>query len=406
MTSNHLLHTHVVVPTCKSLRLDEDEIASLLSFTLNTPSIHLTSFFSAKPSPTANSILTNSRQSVVATNSPPLYLLSGSVEVIPLVSVPLGHLEGIYTGHLNTSSKSYCRMGCHHPTTSSEKVLREEYWSRFISTSMDASPSPPHHQSLSSTTQDTVTYLPSHLSLSSPYFLQKGFSSTITFAVKQLEKTIEYLNRYPVILEALLDSSSSSANLDSSLTHVSNYFIGKELSSTIDNQNQHKELLLGSIGCCISTGNVISSSSSSSSRQKLKQHSIGKMTPAASVFDVLGFNLPGSVHIGVSYHGTSVLFPFLLYLICSVARRFRGKGDVELFARLFISLRPSPSTTALYSSAVSGDLNISTSSIASVGSSSSISRVQLLAVEEIPLYTGSYQQWKESSRYDPSRSLF
>ena len=307
MASNHLLHTHVVVPTCKSLRLDEDEIASLLSFTLNTPSIHLTSFLSAKPSPTANSILTNSRQSGVATNSPPLYLLSGSVEVIPFVSVPLGHLEGIYTGHLNTSSKSYCRMGCHHPTTSSEKVLREEYWSRFISTSMDASPSFPHRQSLSSTTQDTITYLPSHLSLTSSYFLQKGFSSGITFAVKQLEKTIEYLNRYPVILEALLDSSSSSTNLDSSLTLLSNYFLGKELSSTLDHQNQHKELLLGSIGCCISTGNVVSSSSSSSSsssRQKLKQHSVGKMSPAASVFDVLGFNLPGSVHIGVSYHGT------------------------------------------------------------------------------------------------------
>jgi hypothetical protein len=307
MASNHLLHTHVVIPTCKSLRLDEDEIASLLSFTLNTPSIHLTSFQSTKPSPNAATrptIFATSRQSGFASSAPPLYSLSGSIEVIPLASVPLGHLEGIYTGHLNTSAKSYCRMGCHHPTIASEKILREEYWSHFIS------PSPSSHgQSLSSISQDTVTYLPSHLSLTSPSFLQKGFSSTVTFAAKQLEKTIDYLNRYPVILEALLDSSPSSSP-DPSVTALSNYFLGKELSSSSpESQNQLRELLLGSISCCISAGNVISSSSSASSRQKFKQHTIGKMTPPVSVFDVLGVTLPGSVHIGVSYHGTPPPLP-------------------------------------------------------------------------------------------------
>jgi hypothetical protein len=325
MTSNHLLHTHVVIPTCKSLRLDEDEIISLLSFSLNTPALHLTSFQPTKQSPASVTANSTSRPTALATSAPPLYSLSGSIEVIPLASVPLGHLEGVYSGHLNSSSKSYCRMGCHHPTTATEKMLREEYWARFISSSSAtkgatsippfpalapaSSPSRQPRQLLSSTlaSQDTVTYLPSHLSLTSLYFLQKGFSATITFAAKQLDKTIDYLNRYPVILEALLDSSSTSTattntNAEPSLPGLSNYFLGKELSSSM--QGQHKELLLGSISCCISSGNAISSSSSASSRQKLKQHSVGMMTSPLSVFDALGVTLPGSVHIGVSYHGT------------------------------------------------------------------------------------------------------
>jgi hypothetical protein len=296
VTTNHLLHTHVFLPTCKSLHIDEDETTSLMSFSLATSSVHLATF---QPS---NGSQHHSASHSLQTLTPPIYSLTGATEVIPLSSLPLGHLEGTYTGKLNASMRSFCRMGCYSPSHVSENSLREEYWHHLmLLTNSDPVTTPLAPSAGAVSLQDTISYIPASLWLNSSFFIQKGFTSTLSFTVKHLEKTIDYLNRYPVIMEALSDSPPPASSTTAEDSSLANFFLGRELFlSHSPSSSQPRELFLGAISCCVFSGNL-------SARHKLKKNSIGRSLPSISIFDAMGVTLPGSIHLGVSYHGLPLL---------------------------------------------------------------------------------------------------
>jgi hypothetical protein len=261
-----------------------------MSFSLASSSVHLTSFQGSQSLPLHTT----------ASPTSPIYSLAGAIEVIPLSSLPLGHLEGTYSGKINSSMRSFCRMGFCRPSNLTENSLREEYWHHLLnltnSEPIEGKGVPASVSSTAVSLQDTISYIPSSLWLNSSFYVQKGFTGTLSFTTKQLEKTIDYLNRYPMILEGLLDTSTaSSATLDDS--PMSNLFLGRELLlSHPQTTTQPKELFLGTISCCVFSGNV-------SSRHKTKKHSIGRSLPSISIFEAMGVTLPGSIHLGVSYHG-------------------------------------------------------------------------------------------------------
>mmetsp|Transcript_5172 Transcript_5172/g.7923 ORF Transcript_5172/g.7923 Transcript_5172/m.7923 type:complete len:973 (+) Transcript_5172:207-3125(+) len=95
----------------------------------------------------------------------------------------------------------------------------------------------------------------------------------------------------------------------------------------------------------------------------------------------LGIDIPGSVSVGVSFH----------------VRRYRGVGDIEMVARVFVRVCPSPSV-------VSGNRSVGGSISLGFGSTNErLGSVNTLVCEEIQLYTGSFEAWQDSPRHDPRR---
>lgn len=109
---------------------------------------------------------------------------------------------------------------------------------------------------------------------------------------------------------------------------------------------------------------------------------------------------------------------FVILIFC-IARRYQGVGDIELFVRIFIVCRSSHSSSLLpgissmtsssfkdldasFSSQMSGLSNYSFLS----GKESLRSTPQILCFEEFPIYTGSYEHYRQSSRYDPTKYIY
>lgn len=318
--TQHLLYTHVLVPTCKALNLDEEELLSTISLSLQTSQIQLTTFQNSTISSTHSKSQSQSQQSQISNsfsslfieiqNTPIItsYILYGSVEIIPLNSISLKHLDGSYSGMLNSSSKSYCRLGHCQPPVSNESKLLEEYWRQMMlsidnSSNSDSttilSPSSPIKNSLKNIR--SITYSSGSLWLSSQYYIQKGFTATIHYQGKNIANTIEYLTRFPDILEGFLKDEEEkvmSSSIKETTNSISPLFLGKEFqSSNIGTTSFIPEILLGGINCCVFTG------SQSSRQNNLTNRIIGANFPTITVSEALGLNLLGSVSVGVSYHG-------------------------------------------------------------------------------------------------------
>lgn len=239
---------------------------------------------------------------------------------------------------LNTSStsKSYCRLGLCQSPVSNENTLREEYWKQmmlsiekneihstpsFTSPSLISTPSSlsPTKNQISKTR--SITYSSGSLWLSSQYYIQKGFTATIHYQGKCIANTIEYLTRFPDILEHLLKESekeyeekrleektNNNETKQKNPTTASPFHLGKDFQSpSIESSlTSTPEILIGGISCCVSTG------SQHSRQSNVTNRIIGSNFPTISVSEALGVNLPNSVSVGVSYHGNNIFILFIL----------------------------------------------------------------------------------------------